>query len=419
MAKKLKGLIPDCEVKDTNAIIYSGDIPSCIVSDDCNVDVRQLTFLLDLLLKRYCEDNNVIDADLSSIDLACLIADNPDIDVPADITLGTLMTFYKDHICALYTKISDLAEVVENQLGLICLNDAVQVNKNEVAVIDAMFNDITSYVSGTLVLTISTAPLNGTAVVNPDKTITYTPNTDFVGNDTIYYTITKGGKTCTAKIAITVVTVLSEADISDIVLEQLTVLLTSNEYWDLGIPKGTKMGISAENLVDFNFSGMTPGKGLVGTKWKKWAICNGFNLAEDFTQSTFRGFDHTSILYDSSGLAGGSDTVSLIRDNIPAHTHKYFDAFLNAIDGTDVFSTEVDSHASSEGVLQGSIYTSPQSITEGSSSDRDAVWYDRNTGDGTNNISNVMEIANGTGTVTAVNIRNAYKTLILVQKVEV
>ncbi len=91
---------------------------------------------------------------------------------------------------------------------------------------------------------------------------------------------------------------------------------------------------------------------------------------------------------------------------------------MNAIDGTDVFSAEVDAHAASLGVTQGTIYTSSNAIQEpASGDDRDAVWYDRNTGDGTNNLGNQKEIANGTGTVTAVNIRNAFKTIILIQKI--
>ena len=47
-------------------------------------------------------------------------------------------------------------------------------------------------------------PTNGTAVLNPDGTITYTPNPGFKGSDTFDYTMTDGTDTATATITITV-----------------------------------------------------------------------------------------------------------------------------------------------------------------------------------------------------------------------
>ena len=87
---------------------------------------------------------------------------------------------------------------------------------------------------------------------------------------------------------------------------------------------------------------------------------------------------------------------------------------MNALDGSDVFSTEVDSHATSEGVDQGTIYTSPNSIQESTGDDRDAVWYDRNTSDGTNNINDQDELQS---TPDPLNVVNAYTTVIVVQKI--
>lgn len=48
-------------------------------------------------------------------------------------------------------------------------------------------------------------PAHGTAVVNPDSTITYTPAAEFVGDDTFTYTITDGtGRTDTATVTVSV-----------------------------------------------------------------------------------------------------------------------------------------------------------------------------------------------------------------------
>ncbi len=55
-------------------------------------------------------------------------------------------------------------------------------------------------------LTIATASApNGTVVINPDGTITYTPNTNFNGTDTITYTVSDGnGGTATATVTVSV-----------------------------------------------------------------------------------------------------------------------------------------------------------------------------------------------------------------------
>ena len=129
-----------------------------------------------------------------------------------------------------------------------------------------------------------------------------------------------------------------------------------------------------------------------------------------------RGFDYADGAgNDVAGFHAGSDTVSLDITNIPPHKHKYFDAFMNAIDGSSAFSSEVDAHAASLGVTQGTIYTSSNAIQEpASGDDRDAVWYDRNTSDGTNNVGGWGELQS---TPDPVDVTNAYVTVIVVQKI--
>ncbi|GIX48062.1 MAG: hypothetical protein KatS3mg131_2273 [Candidatus Tectimicrobiota bacterium] len=56
-----------------------------------------------------------------------------------------------------------------------------------------------------LSVTSVTAPANGTAAINPDGTVTYTPNADFHGTDSFTYTISDpGGLTATATVSLTV-----------------------------------------------------------------------------------------------------------------------------------------------------------------------------------------------------------------------
>lgn len=413
---KLKGRIPDCQLDGTDSIIFSGDLPECITSTDCSVNTSSLTYLITLLLERYCEQENIIDADMSSVDLTCLLAANPDIVLPDNITVETLSTFFKDHICALYGQISDLTTIVDNQLSLICSNDIVQLDQDSNLIIDVLFNDYTSQVPGSIVLTITTSPINGTAVINGDKTITYTPNPDFFGNDSLIYKVVKGTRECSAKVSIKVNKVITEDDLNTSIINNLITILESNEYWDIGLPKGTKLIISNENLADFDFTVITPGLGKTGTKWAKWAICNGFNGTEDFRKNTFRGFDHTDSDYNLSGLTGGLDSVTLTRANIPPHRHGY------------TFFTQEYMEESNWASYQNSTLGSGYQATVGNDSgDGDTRLdngddsvnrrYYTNTGNGTSNYGGRDEIANGGSTPTAFSIRNEYTTTVTVQKI--
>lgn len=84
------------------------------------------------------------------------------------------------------------------------VDDAVTTNKNVTLDISVLAND--SDADGDpLSVTAVTVPTNGSAVINPNGTIKYTPKTDFVGIDNFNYTIgdRKGG-TATAKVTVTI-----------------------------------------------------------------------------------------------------------------------------------------------------------------------------------------------------------------------
>ena len=405
MSKYSGETAPKCEITSTDLIKYTGEIPECLESNGCE-DVTLLNYLIKKLLDKYCEvQTEVIDYDLSSIDLACVIEANPDIEIPGSITVGTILEYYRDNICSLYSKISDFSI-------LICSNDIVQLDQNSSLNIDILFNDYLVQVSGTAVVSIITPPLNGVAVRNVDNTITYTPSTDFFGNDSLIYKVVKGEKECTAKVTIKVNKVITEEDISDIVTTEIVNILQSNEYWDLGLPKGTKMGISQENLVDFILTGSSWGAGKANTKWTKWAICNGNNATEDHKQSTLRGFDINDSDYDASAEAGGSDSLTLTASNLPAHKHTYDWILTHNVNGRTIY----------EGLHNTNIPTSSgeyaKTVTEldaqaGSNTGDDAqCYYEVNTGDATDNIDGEGEVSND-----VIDIRNAFTTLVLVQKI--
>lgn len=82
-------------------------------------------------------------------------------------------------------------------------SDSVTIgNIIEVSAEDGLLKNDTG--EGTTV-TSYTQPENGTVVVNPDGSYTYTPNESFIGTDTFTYTITDSfGRTATATVTITV-----------------------------------------------------------------------------------------------------------------------------------------------------------------------------------------------------------------------
>ena len=407
---KLKNTQPQINITTTNQIKYSGLVPDCALTGDCSIDESNLTYLISILLQRYCEQNAIIDADLSSIDLTCLIESNMDIELPEDITIETLATYYKNHFCAIYEKISDIENVLDSLYGINCYNDIVQLDQNDSIEIDVLFNDIIDEVSGIPLVTIETNAINGTATVSTNK-INYTPDEDFFGNDQITYKVTKGAYECTAKISIKVNEVISTQSITDIVIEQITTILESDEYWDVGIPIGTKLSIIEAQLSNFNLVGGSWGVG--SGKFAKWAICNGNNGTDDYKGLTTRGYNVNDSDYDdaSSTNSAGSDSVTLTTSNIPPHRHKYTFFSPQYTDARDINAWKV---------IQAPIgdydVSHPGGELGSSQRDGDNGHYINmaNTGDGTNNITNQTKLSSAPS---AINIRNKYFTEIMIQKI--
>lgn len=408
---KIKNSSPLVNITSTNQIKYVGDIPTCALTGDCSIDETNLTYLISILLTRYCSENNVIDADLSSVDLTCLIASNPDIEIPESVTIETLATYYKDHFCSLYNTISDLQDIIDSIKGITCLNDIVQLDQNASILIDPLFNDITDEVTGTITVTITSAPINGTATVATNK-ITYTPNEDFFGNDQITYQVAKGGYTCSAKISIKVNEVVSTQTITEIVIEQITDILQSDEYWDIGLDVGTKFSVTEDKLAYFNLVGGSWGAGLPGTRYSKWAICNGNNGTDDYKGLTTRGYDVNDSDYDdaSSTNSAGSDSITLAIGNIPPHRHTGVAAITE--DGSESVSLFANANTLAGITKMNRVGREGAKYGSGSDQQEGVVYY--NSGDGTNNIDNQNKLSTSPS---AINIRNKYFTEIMIQKI--
>ncbi|MAP54255.1 MAG: hypothetical protein CL605_05075, partial [Altibacter sp.] len=79
-----------------------------------------------------------------------------------------------------------------------------------------------------ITVTANTDPSNGTVVINPDGTYTYTPNTDFVGEDTFTYTICDNGTPALCDTATVTIQVLDTTD-------NITTAVDDSYYTTVGI----------------------------------------------------------------------------------------------------------------------------------------------------------------------------------------
>ncbi|MEW5852151.1 MAG: tandem-95 repeat protein [Myxococcota bacterium] len=84
------------------------------------------------------------------------------------------------------------------------IDDSASTNEDTAVTVNVLANDVGA-VDGTITVTIVTVPSNGSAVVNAGNTITYTPNANFFGADSLVYRVTDGdGENDTATVSITV-----------------------------------------------------------------------------------------------------------------------------------------------------------------------------------------------------------------------
>jgi hypothetical protein len=96
-------------------------------------------------------------------------------------------------------------EVTITPVALVAAADDVSTPVDTAVVVDILVNDSTT--SGNPLMVDSVAqPAHGQAVLNSDRTITYTPAGGFYGSDTFNYTISDGsGRTASAAVTISVV----------------------------------------------------------------------------------------------------------------------------------------------------------------------------------------------------------------------
>ncbi|NJO74750.1 MAG: tandem-95 repeat protein [Leptolyngbyaceae cyanobacterium RM1_406_9] len=101
-------------------------------------------------------------------------------------------------------------------------DDSLTTSENSPVVVPVLAND--SFAAGATVTSVTNGS-NGTVVINPDGTVTYTPNPDFNGSDSFTYTVTSGGVTETATVNVTVSPVAEIAEDSSSTNEDTPVVI--------------------------------------------------------------------------------------------------------------------------------------------------------------------------------------------------
>ncbi|MEQ8677656.1 MAG: tandem-95 repeat protein [Aggregatilineales bacterium] len=94
-------------------------------------------------------------------------------------------------------------EVIDPNTPPVANDDSATTDENQAVTIDVLIND-TDADGDTLSVTGTTTPTNGSVIINPDNTLTYTPDTDFFGTDSFDYTLSDGNDTNTATVTVTV-----------------------------------------------------------------------------------------------------------------------------------------------------------------------------------------------------------------------
>jgi len=103
-----------------------------------------------------------------------------------------------------YESKSTLGDVVVLNQAPIANNDGLTIPRNSTAVLIDVLNNDSDEENDDLTITDVSQPGNGT-VVNNGTSLTYTPNTGYIGTDTFEYTVDDGfGDTATAQVTITI-----------------------------------------------------------------------------------------------------------------------------------------------------------------------------------------------------------------------
>ena len=165
------------------------------------------------------------------------------------------------------------------------VDDAATTQQNTGVVINVLAND-TDPDDDVLSVASVTQPTHGSAVINPNQTITYTPNAGFVGNDSFSYVADDGhGATDTANVSITVTPAPNRSPdaVDDAATTQENTAVAINVLANDTDPDGDSLSVTGvtqggNGSVTNNGNGMvtyTPNPGYAGTDRFTYTIGDG------------------------------------------------------------------------------------------------------------------------------------------------
>lgn len=127
----------------------------------------------------------------------------------------------------------------------VAVNDSVFTPPGTPITINVLAND-SDQDGDPLTVSIVTPPSNGTAVVNPDNTITYTPDPGFVDFDQLTYQISDGELTDTADVELAVGVNRPPSAVNDSAVTQIDTPVTVNVQLNDGDPDGDSLTTSID-----------------------------------------------------------------------------------------------------------------------------------------------------------------------------
>jgi len=139
----------------------------------------------------------------------------------------------------------------------VAANDAYTFPMNSAPQVLAVLSNDSNVAGGTVALT--SLPAFGTAVVNADGTVTYTPNLNASGNDAFTYTVTVGTQTSNAGIASLAITSvnLAPSAVNDTVNAVINIPLAINVVANDTDPNGAADVVAAVNVSQPTPAGAT------------------------------------------------------------------------------------------------------------------------------------------------------------------
>ena len=157
------------------------------------------------------------------------------------ISIVTSLTAVNDQVTTAENTAAANIDVVSNDSYNQTISNSSTFTNTVSNVEYVQFNDQT--VSLSLTITAVSAD-NGSVIVNGDNTLTYTPNTDYSGADTVYYTVSDGLNSSSAEVNVTVI----NDNVGD------NIITVQSDTTSVQAGPGTDTVIFSGNYADYTFS---------------------------------------------------------------------------------------------------------------------------------------------------------------------